>query len=482
MDSHFWESGLSGHPERVFRIPGGPPSSDATSGDPTPPFPAVRRILLIEDDPGAQLLYRNRLSDLGHQVVVSSTGAMGLMEARSGPFDLFLVDIDLGTGIDGYEVCRRLKTIPEIHAVPVVLISGHVKAQEDLHRGYEAGCQSFLVKGDLMLLEDVVRAMLRIKSLQDDLAMQNRLLEDHHRRLETEKSQGGDERAPLAGSTAGGASAGPDGILLVDDEGVVHTSNRGARDLLGHAIDKKHLARLAPDSRLEAVVRNARTDPLESVRFEVPERSGRASRILHAIVHPLAPSTGPTQSGLRLVLLYDSSSQRQRAEGGGHADVGQAPLVEAARRVFRPSALHGSSAAVRDVRQKVTRLAEAEGPVLLRGPAGSGKSFVARVLHFSGPRPGPFVAVDCAAANEPEFERALFGAARGADGGAQPGALQRAAGGDALPPRRGPAGRPPGTVGRSPRERAGTPRGLDGGRTRGRARGRRYPSPPGSGR
>ena len=91
------------------------------------------RILLIEDDAGAQLVFKNRLKDLGYDVVVASTGARGLMEARADHFDLFLVDIGLGSGIDGYEVCRRLKTVPQIHGIPVVLISGQVKSQEESH-------------------------------------------------------------------------------------------------------------------------------------------------------------------------------------------------------------------------------------------------------------------------------------------------------------------------------------------------------------
>jgi CheY-like chemotaxis protein len=180
----------------------------------------VNRILLVEDDTSAQLLYKNRLSDLGYEVVVAPTGAAGLMEARAAAFDLFLVDIDLGKGIDGYEVCQRLKTIPELHGIPVVLISGHVRAQEDLHRGYEAGCQSFLVKGDLMLLEDVVRAMLRIRSLQRDLALQNRLLEERNRRLEIATTRTADLEHALSNSVSRGPAVAnrPDGLLMVDSE------------------------------------------------------------------------------------------------------------------------------------------------------------------------------------------------------------------------------------------------------------------------
>jgi len=383
----------------------------------------VNRILLIEDDSSAQLLYGNRLTDLGYQVVLAATGALGLMEARSGPFDLFLVDIDLGKGIDGYEVCRRLKTIPEIHGVPVVLISGHVKTQEDLHRGYEAGCQSFLVKGDLMLLEDVVRAMLRIKTLQDELAVQNRLLG----RVEAEKARGSEADAPGAGTGRGGARAPvrPDALLLVDGEGVVRTSDRGARDLFGQAIEGKHLAVLAPESRLEATVRNARTEAHEGIRFEIPERAGRAGRTMVASIHPFVPQPDPSQPSLRLVELFTVG--RRGTEGAAGESTRQPVLAEAARLVFRPAALAGTSLAIRELRARVGQLAQTEAPVLVLGPRGSGKSFLARVLHVSGPRPGAFVPLACAPG--PNAEAELFGSAAESGGEAQPGAVHRAQGG-----------------------------------------------------
>jgi DNA-binding NtrC family response regulator len=394
----------------------------------------VNRILLVEDDSGAQLLYRNRLTDLGYHVVVSATGARGLMEARSAAFDLYLVDIDLGTGIDGYEVCRRLKTIPEIHGVPVVLISGHVKTQEDLHRGYEAGCQSFLVKGDLMLLEDVVRAMLRIKSLQDDLALQNRLLEERNRRFEAEKARTADlEHALAAGGRGGRQPSRPDAMLLCDGEGVVRASDRGARDLFGQSVDGRHLAQLAHDSRLEALVRDVRSEPHESVRFDVPERPGRPARALQASVFPFGPQPDPGQPTLRVVVLHDLARQRQASEGGrdehGIARRDLAPLLEAAREVFRPSALVGESAAMQELRAQVAHAAQGEGTVLLQGPRGAGKALAARILHFSSARSGPFVALSCAGVSPAELEAELFGAAKGAEGGERSGAFQRASGG-----------------------------------------------------
>lgn len=396
----------------------------------------MKRILLVEDDSGAQLLYRNRLTDLGYEVVVSPTGARGVVEARAASFDLFLVDIELGSGIDGYEVCRRLKTIPGIHSVPVVLISGRVKAQEDLHRGYEAGCQSFLVKGDLMLLEDIVRAMLRIKSLQDDLALQNRLLEERNRRFELEQARNADLSLALSSRKGAGSaeSVRPDGILLVDGEGVVRSSDRGARELLGLVADGKHLATLAPDSRLEAIVRNVHTEPYEALRFEIPERSGRLARQIAASVHPFVPQPERAEPTLRLVLLSDTERHRfasaaPRPEESPALRREWAPLVEVARATFRPSALLGSSAAVHELRTRVGELARGDEPVLLRGPSGSGKGFVARILHYSSLRTGPFVSVSSGAFCERELESELFGGLAAGSGEAAPGALHVAHGG-----------------------------------------------------
>jgi len=382
----------------------------------------VERILLVEDDPGAQLLYRNRLHELGYEVVVAATGARGLLEARASRFDLFLVDIGLGSGIDGYEVCRRLKGIPQIHAVPVVLISGRVQTQEDLHIGYEAGCEAFLVKGDLTLLEDVVRAMLRIKSLQDDLALQNRLLEEQNRHLQAERERGADleralresgSRVPVVRDIAAGL---PDGVLLVGGEGIVRASDRGAQDILGKEIEGKHLATIAPGSTLEAFVRNARTDRHEAFRFDLGDRSKGTVRSFSASVLPTVSRVHGMESD-RVVLLSDATKRRVAAEllrseesSVPRRELGA--LLEAARRTFHPSALLGESAAMVDLRGRLVQALSGNQPVLLCGPVGSGKGLIARILHFSGSASGPFVPVNVSALAPGLIETELFGCTR----------------------------------------------------------------------
>ena len=407
----------------------------------------MKRILLIEDEASTQLLFKSRLEDLDYEVIVAPTGAMGLMEARASQFDLFLVDIGLGSGIDGYEVCRRLKAIPSTANIPVVLISGRVKGQEELHVGYTAGCEAYLVKGDLTLLEDVVRAMLRIKSLQDDLALQNHLLEQQNRRLQEEKQRGADLETALRETGSASlalrelAAGHPDGTIVVDGDGVIRIGDRGAHAVLGKDLEGRHLATFAPDSGLEAFVRDARTDTHEAYRFDLRDNNGRVVRSLSATVIPMVPFADSASTPSRVVLLLDAGKRRVasevlRLEEQGMPRNEMGPLLEAARGIFRPTALVGRSPAMVALRERiVAAAANQKAPVLIRGESGTGKKLAARILHYASTANGPFLSINCAALGPQQLEIELFGYVKGAFTDAlidRPGLLQQAGQGTVL--------------------------------------------------
>jgi two-component system response regulator HydG len=398
-------------------------------------------VLLIEDDAASRLVMHNRLRDLGFEVAVAENGAVGLLEARDKVFDLLIVDVALDSGVSGYEVCRRLKQLPGTADVPIVLIARHAATRDEIHKGYEAGCDAFVTKSELPLLEDVLRVLMRGKAKHDELARMNRGLEDRVRRLDEERARAADLELSLQGSGENAlivrelAAGRPDGLLLVDAEGIVRLSDRGARDLLGNNLQGVNLGRLAPASGLEAFVRDARAETREGFRFDVPSSKGRGARSLTASVVPLIANPGEKDPGLRAVLLLDSGKRRVASEllrmqeyAIPRREVGV--LLDAARLAFGPASLIGTSAGAQELRRRIADAAQTVQPVLLVGEEGSGKQHAARALHFGSQLSGPFVPLSCAALSPEHLESEIFGQVKGSLPDAlvdRPGAMHQAA-------------------------------------------------------
>ena len=99
------------------------------------------RILIIEDEDRIRQFLQRGLSFEGYRVDAAADGNAGLELARENPPDLVLLDIML-PGIDGIEVCRRLRQVSE---VPVLMLTAK-EAIEDRVAGLDAGADDYLVK------------------------------------------------------------------------------------------------------------------------------------------------------------------------------------------------------------------------------------------------------------------------------------------------------------------------------------------------
>ena len=183
----------------------------------------MNRILVIDDDAGNRLIVKSRLSDLGYEVITTETGASGLMEARGVQLDLVLVASSIDTGISSKEVCRRLKAMPDSAQVPVVLYSNQAPNPEEMSRAFEAGCDGFVNKQEMTVLDQIVGVHLKQKATVDEIIEQNQMLDQQYRRLRDgqEKPAEQPQHTPsFEGETRDLlrelASSKTDGLLLVD--------------------------------------------------------------------------------------------------------------------------------------------------------------------------------------------------------------------------------------------------------------------------
>jgi two-component system KDP operon response regulator KdpE len=100
------------------------------------------KILVVEDEPRVVRLVSEVLNAVGYHVIAAMSGQPAIeMVALEQP-DLVLLDILLPHGLDGYEVCRRIR---EFSSVPVIMLTA--KAQEtDILRGFDVGADDYLTK------------------------------------------------------------------------------------------------------------------------------------------------------------------------------------------------------------------------------------------------------------------------------------------------------------------------------------------------
>ncbi len=128
------------------------------------------RVLVVDDVPANVKLLEARLSAEYFDVVTAMSGSDALTICERAECDVVLLDVMM-PDMDGFEVCRKLKTNPATHHIPVVMVTALDQPSARV-RGREAGADVFLTKpvADVSLVTRV-RSLARLKMVTDELRM-----------------------------------------------------------------------------------------------------------------------------------------------------------------------------------------------------------------------------------------------------------------------------------------------------------------------
>lgn len=166
-------------------------------------------VLVVDDTPVNLELMQSILLAGGHEVALASDGAMALQMAKASPPDLILLDVSM-PGMDGYEVCRRLKADEATRHIPVIFVSSHNDLVSET-LGFVAGGVDYIPR-------PVNRQVVLVR-VRSHLALHQ-------------------QRRNLEGMFQDVMEFAPDAFILADAQGLIVRINARTEELFGYPRDE----------------------------------------------------------------------------------------------------------------------------------------------------------------------------------------------------------------------------------------------------
>jgi PAS domain S-box-containing protein len=237
------------------------------------PFRPIDRsqhqLLIVDDDPISRYATARLLRSAGFRTAEAATGAEGLAAAAAGDFSAMIVDVHL-PDLDGFELCRVLRSRGQTHRMPVLHLSAAYVTDEDKVRGLDAGADAYLTHPvEPAVLVATVQALVR-----------TRVAEEAMRRSES-KFRAIYEQAPS-------------GLALIDGEGRLRDANSQMLRLLGRSLAE------VVGRRLDEFQRSADGDDQGEVAIDRPD--GRT-------VHLSVSISAQIEPGVSLIVATDVSQR-----------------------------------------------------------------------------------------------------------------------------------------------------------------------------
>lgn len=226
------------------------------------------RILVVDDIPANVKLLDARLRAEYFDVVTATNGPDALEICENGKIDLVLLDVMM-PGMDGFEVCRKLKADPSTMHIPVVIVTA-LDDIADRVRGLDAGADDFLTKPvrDMQLMTRV-KSLVRLKSLTDELRL----------RASTTRNIGIEELL----NKRGPESDLPTRVLLVDDR---ESSRSRMQQMVGYEVkldaveDARNALSQAADGDYDCLVVSSSLTTIDPLRLCSQLRALDATRFV----------------------------------------------------------------------------------------------------------------------------------------------------------------------------------------------------------
>lgn len=227
------------------------------------------RILVVDDIEANVRLLQAKLSAEYYDVLTAFDGQGALDKAIAEQPDLILLDVMM-PGMDGFEVCRRLKAGPRTRHIPVVMVTA-LDGREDRITGLEAGADDFLAKplDDVMMFARV-RSLTRLKAATEEL----------RKREESGRQMGLLEGSAMLQRQSGGR------VLVVDDqprqaERIVSELSQDHRVTVEADPARALTAARGP---VDLIIVNGASDTFDGLKFLAQARSDAGSRTTPILV------------------------------------------------------------------------------------------------------------------------------------------------------------------------------------------------------
>ncbi len=242
-------------------------------------------LLVVDDNPATRYSTARVLRAAGFRTAEAGTGAEALEMARRG-MSAVVLDVDL-PDLDGFEVCRTLRSRPETALLPVVHLSAIYAKSEDRVAGFNAGADAYLVHpAEPAVLVATLQALIRARMAEDSL----RRSETRFRAIYNEAQSG---------------------VCLIDSQGRFADVNPAMERLLGRSAQElldHEVSEFAPPEWAEFVARHTSAAPGDGQpwagEFPLVNAAGERVHLEWRISHHVEPR-------LRIGIALDISERAQ---------------------------------------------------------------------------------------------------------------------------------------------------------------------------